>query len=100
MDDAEPIKCPWQTAQVDVLTLDGKHERLSQSHAGGFAQSGFDISMVGISKARIIVIARVWCKCRAVLCDSDFLRQINVLNCVQQVDAFIHRPLKSLAPGN
>ena len=38
----QPIKRLWQTAQIDILTLDGEHERLCQCHPGGFAQSGFD----------------------------------------------------------
>src|SRR5438270_14034287 len=88
--------------KADLINVSGLGSGLGRRRGGRscLQRIGVDISMVGISKARIIVIARVWCKCRAVLCDSDFLRQINVLNCVQQLDAFIHRPLKSLAPGN
>jgi hypothetical protein len=31
---------------------------------------------------------------------GNFLREVYILNCVQQFHAFIHRPLESFAPGD
>src|ERR1041385_6026930 len=34
------------------------------------------------------------------LCNGDVLRQIHILNRVEQADAFLHRPLEGLATGD
>src|SRR5215468_5688670 len=37
---------------------------------------------------------------RFVLGHGNFLREVNVLNCIEKLDALCHRPLESLAAGN
>src|ERR1051325_11529720 len=128
MNNAKAVERLGEASKINLLVLDGNPERFSQSDASDFANRGLNyaewpwlgsgatpratVSPLNWSRHNYYGSQRAHYSGRDCLVqcarpnttvklgDSNFFRKIDVLNCVQQFDAFIHRTLKGLASGN